>query len=327
MRILIVKTSSLGDLVHALPALTDAARAMPQLRFDWLAEKAFAEIPAWHPAVDRVVSCDLRRWRKQLWRTWDAGEWTAFKTRLREREYDLVLDAQGLVKSAWLASKARGPLAGPDWHGSREPLASWFYRYRLPVPHTHSEHAVLRNRILFAQALGYSVPEGLPDFGVRRERFAMPALAQPYVVFLHATTWPTKCWPEANWQELGRWLAQRGQHVVLPWGNEAERLAAERITAGCDAMVLPKMGLTEAAGVLAYAKAVVGVDTGLAHVAAAVGTPSITLYGPTLPGLTGTIGRGQQHLCSTEATTVDRARPNTVAVARVQDALAPLLSA
>jgi heptosyltransferase-1 len=321
MRILIVKTSSLGDLVHALPALTDAARALPGLRCDWLAEKSFAEIPRWHPAVDRIVTCEMRRWRKQLWRFSGGGEWAAFKQQLRERDYDLVIDAQGLVKSAWLASKARGPLAGPDWHGAREPLASLLYRYKLPVPHAHAAHAVRRGRVLFAEALGYAVPEDLPDFGLDRTRFAAPSLTQPYVVFLHATTWPSKCWPESHWCELGRWLVQRGIEVVLPWGSDAERASAQRIADGCGARLLPKLSLTEIAGVLAHAQAAVGVDTGLAHIANAVGTASVTLYGPTLPGLTGTIGRGQLHLCSTDAATVDRARPNLVTVQGVQEAL------
>jgi heptosyltransferase-1 len=325
MRILVVKTSSLGDLVHTLPALTDASAALPGLRFDWLAEKAFAEIPLWHPAVDRAVICETRRWRKHIWRTLTGGDWGRFKAELREREYDLVIDAQGLFKSAWLASRARGPLAGPDGKGAREPLAAWFYRYKLPVPCAREAHAVQRTRRLFAQALGYALPASAADFGLDRRHFALPELPPPYVVFLHATTWPTKCWPEAQWQALGSWLADRGLRAVLPWGNPEERQAAERIAAPCGGLVLPKMRLTELAGVLAHALAVVGVDTGLAHVAAAVNTPAVTLYGPTLPGLTGTIGANQIHLCSTDATVVDRARPTTVALERVQQALLPWL--
>ena len=321
MHVLIVKTSSLGDLVHTLPAVTDAARALPDLRFDWLAEKAFAEIPAWHPAVDRIITCDLRGWRKRPWQTLASGEWADFKTQLRERQYDLVIDAQSLVKSAWLATKARGPLAGPDRAGAREPFAAWFYQRRLPVPNASEGHAVDRTRLLFALALGYRPPQTAPEFGLDRARFTVPALPQPYVVFLHATTWATKCWPESRWQELGRWLVARGLRVVLPWGNATEQAAARRIADGCDGWVLPKLRLTEVAGVLAHAKAVAGVDTGLAHVAAAVDTPGVTLYGPTLPGLTGTVGRHQLHLCSSEATTVDRQRPTTVAVARVREAL------
>ena len=325
MHVLIVKTSSLGDLVHTLPAVTDATRALPGLRVDWLAEKAFAEIPTWHPAVDRVIACDLRGWRKHLWQTWRGGDWSAFTAQLRQRQYDLVIDAQSLVKSAWLAAKARGPLAGPDRAGAREPLAAWFYQRRLAVPNARDGHAVDRARLLFAKALDYAPPTTTPDFGLANTKFEAPALAQPYVVFLHATTWPTKCWPEDHWQTLGRWLVQRGLRVVLPWGNADEQAAALRIAQGCDGVVLPKLRLTEVAGVLAGARLAVGVDTGLAHVAAAVDTPCVTLYGPTLPGLTGTVGAGQLHLCSTDAVTVDRARPTTVSVSRVQEALQGLL--
>ena len=319
MRILIVKTSSLGDLVHTLPAVTDACRARPELRFDWLSEKAFAEIPSWHSGVQRVITCEMRRWRKNLWRTWRSGEWRVFRKILCEQSYDLVLDAQGLFKSAFLAAQARGPSVG----NAREKAASLFYDRSITIP--RNDHAVDRQRDLFAQALGYARPATAPDFGLDRTRFVRPALPERYVVFLHATTWPSKCWPETHWQELGRWLAQQGVAVALPWGNEDERIVAERIASAFGGIVLPRMNLTAMAGVLAHAKVVVGVDTGLAHLAAAVNTPSVTLYGPTLPGLTGTMGQNQVHLCSSEANTVDRDRPTTVAVARVQDALRDLL--
>lgn len=319
MRILIVKTSSLGDLVHTLPAVTDAARARPELRFDWLSEKSFAEIPAWHPAVERVITCEMRRWRKNLWQTWRSGEWQAFRNALRETPYDLVLDAQGLFKSAWLAAQARGPHAGH----AREQAASLFYDRAIPIP--RDDHAVDRQRDLFAQALGYTRPLTAPDSGLDLSHFVKPQLPQPYAVFLHATTWPSKCWPESHWQQLGRWFAQQNCSVALPWGNEAERVAAERIAAAFGGVVLPRMNLTAVAGVLAYAKVVVGVDTGLAHLAAAVNTPSVTLYGPTLPALTGTVGRNQRHLCATEAVTVDRNRRNDILPARVIEALQLML--
>lgn len=323
MRVLIVKTSSLGDLVHTLPALTDASRARPGVRFDWLAERPFAQIPAWHPSVDRVIESDLRRWRRAPLATLRGPAWREFRASLREVVYDLVLDAQGLVKSALLAAQAIGPRAGLDFSSAREPLAALFYQRRLRV--ARDRHAVERVRALFAQALDYAQPASAADYGIERARFAAPELPQPYLVFLHATTWPTKCWPEASWQALGAWARDRGFAVALPWGTDAERGAAERIAAAFGGTVLPRMDLSGVAGVLAHARAVVGVDTGLAHVAAAVGTPSITLYGPTLPGRTGTVGAGQVHLRSTDAASVDRARPTTVAVERVIDALAQML--
>ena len=319
MRILIVKTSSLGDLVHTLPAVTDAIRARPELHFDWLSEKAFAEIPGWHPAVQHVIPCEMRRWRKNLWKTWRSGEWQVFRKLLRENSYDLVLDAQGLFKSAFLATQARGPIAG----NAREKTASLLYERAITIP--RNDHAVDRQRNLFAQALGYTLPVSAPDFGLNQACFVRPDLPPRYAVFLHATTWPTKCWPETQWQELGRWLGQQGLAVALPWGNEDERIAAERIATVFGGVVLPRMNLTAMAGVLAHAQVVVGVDTGLSHLAAAVNTPSVTLYGPTLPGLTGTVGEHQIHLCSSEAKTVDRARPTTVTTVRVQAVLQNIL--
>lgn len=158
MRVLLVKTSSLGDVIHTLPALTDAARAIPGIQFDWVVEEGFAEIPAWHPAVARVIPVAIRRWRKNLWQTLRNGEWRRFKQRLKEVDYDLVIDAQGLLKSAWLTRYVgKTPVAGLDGDSAREPLASRFYRRAYPV--AWGQHAVERTRQLFAQALDYPLPE------------------------------------------------------------------------------------------------------------------------------------------------------------------------
>lgn len=320
-RILVVKTSSLGDVVHALPAVTDAVRAIPGLRCDWLVERAFAEIPAWHPAVNRVIRCDMRGWRKNLGRTVFGGDWRRFRTELRQTRYDRVIDAQGLVKSAWLARQALGPLAGPDRRSAREPLAARFYDRAYAIPRHDLAHAVERTRRLFAQALDYPLPATPPDAGLDRSRFPLPDLREPYVMLLHGTTWASKRWPLPQWSALAAWLAGRGLRVVLPWGSEAERADAGSIAAACGGLVLPRLDLTALGGWLAQARACVGVDTGLAHLAAALGTPQVTLYGPTLPQLTGAVGDRQVWLTSSEARTIDRERPNTVGVARVQEAL------
>lgn len=323
MRVLIVKTSSLGDLVHTLPAVTDAANARPDLLFDWLAEAPFAEIPAWHPAVSRVIACHLRQWRRHPRQALVSGDWSLFRDALRERRYGLVIDAQGLIKSAWLASRAQGPVAGPDWHSAREPLAAAFYRHRYAVPQRRRAHATERNRRLFAQALGYPLPAMPPDAGLDRGRFDKPARSRPYALLLHGTSWPTKHWPEARWTAVGQWLREQGVDPLLPWGSNVERQAAERIASAGGGEVLPRQNLTALAGWLAHARCFVGVDTGLAHLGAALGTPGITLYGPTLPHLTGALGPRQVHLTSGDADTVDRNRPTTVEVARVVKSLAP----
>ena len=296
MRVLIIKTSSLGDVIHTLPALTDAAHAIPGIRFDWVVEEGFAEIPSWHPAVDQVIPVAIRRWRKNIWQTLKSGEWKAFKQRVRERKYDLVIDAQGLVKSAWLTRFVNAPVAGLDRYSAREGWASRFYDRRLSV--ATGQHAVERVRQLFAMALAYDLPEGIGNYGLDLDRLQLPPAA-PYVVFLHGTTWATKHWPEAYWRQLAERLGQRKLQVRLPWGNQAEKDRAERIAQGLNnCQVLPKLNLAGVARVLAAAKACVAVDTGLGHLAAALDVPTISLFGPTNPGLTGAYGRVQVHQAS-----------------------------
>nr|WP_230375019.1 lipopolysaccharide heptosyltransferase I [Pseudomonas parafulva] len=293
---MIIKTSSLGDVIHTLPALTDAAHAIPGIRFDWVVEEGFAEIPSWHPAVDQVIPVAIRRWRKHLWQTVRSGEWKAFKQRLRERQYDLVIDAQGLVKSAWLTRYVKAPVAGLDRYSAREGWASRFYDRRLSV--AVGQHAVERVRQLFAMALAYDLPEGIGRYGLDLERLQLPPAA-PYVVFLHGTTWATKHWPEAYWRELAERMGRRRLEVRLPWGNPAEKARAERIAQGLNnCQVLPKLNLAGVARVLAAAKACVAVDTGLGHLAAALDVPTLSLFGPTNPGLTGAYGRTQIHQAS-----------------------------
>ncbi|SNS33395.1 lipopolysaccharide heptosyltransferase I [Pseudomonas segetis] len=309
MRVLLVKTSSLGDVVHTLPALTDAARAIPGIQFDWVVEEGFAEIPAWHPAVAQVIPVAIRRWRKNLLQTLKNGEWSRFKARLRETRYDLVIDAQGLLKSALLTRYVDAPVAGLDRDSAREPIACRFYDRRYAVP--REQHALERVRQLFAQALGYSLAGHGADYGL--DRVAMAGdVGEPYLLFLHGTTWASKHWPEANWRELVGLMSQQGWAVRLPWGNEAEKARAERIVSGFDkAQVLPKLNLAGMAKVIAGAQACVAVDTGLGHLAAALDVPSISLYGPTLPGRVGAYGRSQVHLCATgpNAGSGDRHKP------------------
>ena len=309
MRVLLIKTSSLGDVVHTLPALTDAQRAIPGIQFDWVVEEGFAEIPAWHPAVAQVIPVAIRRWRKNLWQTLRSGEWRRFKTRLRETRYDLVIDAQGLLKSAWLTRYVKAPVAGLARASAREPLASRFYDRTYAVP--REQHALERVRQLFAQALGYELPQGIGDYGLDRAQLASPG-EEPYLLFLHGTTWPSKHWPEAYWRELAERMSAFGWAIRLPWGNVEEKARAERIAEGIvGASVLPRLNLGGVAKVVAGARACVAVDTGLGHLAAALDVPSISLYGPTLPGRVGAYGRSQVHLCATgpNAGKGDRVKP------------------
>ena len=303
MHVLLIKTSSLGDVIHALPAVTDAARAIPGIRFDWVVEEAFAEIPSWHPAVDRVIPVAIRRWRKSLVKTWLSGEWRRFTRELVQRHYDLTIDAQGLIKSALLSRYATVPVHGLDRQSAREPLASRFYTDAHPV--ARDQHAVQRMRELFARALGYPIPTDDGDYGLDLERIRPSASSRiavadrPYLVFLHGTTWTTKHWPEAYWRRLLQLADDAGWAVRLPWGNDAEKSRADRLAAGLTHVsVLPRLTLSGIAVELGGARACVAVDTGLGHLAAALAVPTLSLYGPTNPGFTGAWGRGQTHVAS-----------------------------
>ncbi len=294
MRVLIVKTSSMGDVLHTLPALTDAQQAIPGIRFDWVVEEGFAQIPSWHAAVDRVIPVAIRRWRKAWFSAPVKAERKAFREAVQAEKYDAIIDAQGLVKSAALVTRlARGIKHGMDWQSAREPLASLFYNQRHSVP--KQQHAVERTRKLFALSLGYSKPQSQGDYAIAQHFLNhLNADAGQYAVFLHATTRDDKHWPEANWRELIGLLASSGTRIKLPWGAPHEEARAKRLADGFDYVeVLPRMSLEEVARVLAGAKFVVSVDTGLSHLTAALDRPNITLYGPTDPGLIGGYGMNQ----------------------------------
>jgi heptosyltransferase-1 len=283
-RILIVKTSSLGDVVHNLPVVSDIRRAYANVRVDWVVERAFAAVPHLHPGVTHVIEVELRRWRRAFWQRDVREAARAALAAIRREPYDAVIDTQGLMKSAWLAWRARGPAFGKDWRSAREPLA-FFYDRSFAIP--WSLHAVERNRLLAARALGYSV-SGAPDFGIAG---SPSASAAPYAVLLHATSAAAKLWPESHWIELAGILRSRGLRCVLPWGGVRERERSERLAAAMtEARVPPALSLPEVASLLAGARAVIGVDTGLTHLAAALGVPTAGIYLATDPAATGLYG-------------------------------------
>ncbi|WP_333498048.1 lipopolysaccharide heptosyltransferase RfaC [Kluyvera sp. CHPC 1.2972] len=302
MRVLIVKTSSMGDVLHTLPALTDAMRAIPGIRFDWVVEEGFAQIPSWHEAVDRVIPVAIRRWRKAWFSAPIKAERKAFKAAVQAITYDAIIDAQGLVKSAALVTRlAHGVKHGMDWSTAREPLASLFYNRRHHIG--KQQHAVERTRELFAKSLGYAKPETQGDYAIA-QHFLRDATApqQPYGVFLHATTRDNKHWPEQHWRELIGLLAESGLRIKLPWGAPHEEARAKRLAEGFDYVeVLPRLSLEQVAHVLAGATFVISVDTGLSHLTAALDRPNVTLYGPTDPGLIGGYGKNQVVCCAEHA--------------------------
>ena len=296
MKVCVIKTSSMGDVIHTLPALTDAQKAIPSLSIDWVVEENFAEIPRWHSAVNRVIPIALRHWRKSPFSIQTRNEWKNYRTLLQAKNYDAVIDAQGLIKSALFATRfAQGVKHGYDRQSIREPLASFFYDKKYAI--SYQQHAVERIRQLFAQSLGYELPQVQGDYGIARH-FLHQTSEKNYVVFIHSTTRADKHWEESEWKKLiEKITALSDCEIHLPWGNEQEKARAERLTqAHSNVIVLPKLTLTELAKQLANAKAVVSVDTGLAHLTAALDKPNITLYGATDPKLIGCYGENQHYL-------------------------------
>jgi heptosyltransferase-1 len=286
--ILFIKTSSLGDVIHHMPALVDARKARPDATFAWLVEEAFEPLVRLHPAVGEVIPVAWRRWRKSLYAPATVAEIRKSLREIRARDCDLIVDSQGLLRSAVIARVANGRRHGYDAASIREPLASLFYDVRHRV--SRELHAVQRNRILSGLSLGYT-PQGTPEFGLKRARFA--GSATRYSVLLHATARDEKQWPEAHWIALGHAL-NGDTKLVLPWGSDLERARSERIAARLHNATVPERApLDQVAKLIAGAQYVVGVDTGLMHLAAAFGVPLVAIFTGSNPRLTGPVGSGR----------------------------------
>ncbi len=294
-RILLVKTSSMGDVIHNLPVVNDILQHIPNVQIDWVVEEPFADIPRLHPAVHHVIPVAMRRWRKQPFNknTWQ--EIRAVKERLSGTSYDAVIDTQGLLKSAWLAHYANGPLLGYDWQSIREPLASLFYGRRFNI--SYQQHAVTRNRTLAAMALDYAVPGDAPDYGIAKDDASESRMdiglqsndiECNYIIGLHGTSRDSKLWPVDHWIALGQALNALGYALALPWASPAELERAVEISGQVEnCTVLPKLSIEDLATVIANATGAVGVDTGLSHLAVALNIPTIAIYTDTNPALTG----------------------------------------
>lgn len=281
-----------------LPAISDIARHVPQARLEWIVEEAFAEIPAWHPAISTVIPVAHRRWRKAWWSAPVRAERAALAQRLRSERYDVILDMQALMKSVWLVRQARGVRHGLDWRSAREPLASLFYDVKHRVEFW--QPAVTRQRELAAQTFGYTY-EGAPNFGLQhfavqdnqasQDVLSRLASDQGYVVIMPSASREDKLWPAEDWRAVMNHLRQTGCALRLLAGNEAEASRAAALIDGIDqARVLPRMSLTEIARELAGARMMVGLDSGLTHLSAALGRPTLGIYRASTPVRTPLIG-------------------------------------
>ena len=289
-RILIVKTSSMGDVVHALPVIADIHAHLASAQIDWLVEAPFAAIPECHPGVRRVIPMALRRWRGQLHKrsTWEAM-W-GLRAELRVEPYDLVLDLQGLLKSALWARQTGAAVAGYDRHSIREPAAAWLYQHKAAVP--REWHAVQRCRALAAAHLGYALPQTAPQFGLQPPAPSWKP-GSAYGLLIPNASRASKLWPERHWVAVGRRMRELGLSPVICWGRPEEQSLAESIAASCEGDVPPFLKVRDMVSVLAGAHQVVGLDTGLTHLAAALGRPTLGIYCDHEPGLAGITGPGR----------------------------------
>lgn len=286
-QILLVKTSSLGDVLHNLPVVSDIVRHYPDAQIDWVVEESFAALPRLHTAVRNIIPVAVRRWRGKLLSAVTWREISLFRRTLATQHYDFAIDTQGLLKSALLMRVAHGLRCGFDRHSARESLASSLYQRTFAV--ATEQHAVERNRQLAAQALGYTLDERAA-YGIRSPAITHPAWLpkEQYAVLLHATSRADKLWSESNWIALGCYLHKNNIRCILPWGSPAEQARSLRLATNIPgAIVPPRLDLNELAALLGGAQAVIGVDTGLAHLAAALGVPTVGIYTATDPALTG----------------------------------------
>ena len=290
LKLLIVKTSSMGDVVHALPTISDIRRFHPAAQIDWLVEAPYAAIPQMHGGVRQVLPLQWRKWRRQLY---SRGTWTAMRqlrSQLHGARYDLVLDLQGLFKSAVFARQAGAPVAGYASGSGRDPVAPWLYQFQAKV--SLQMQAVQRCRELAAAHLRYAVPSGLPDFGLRPPAAGWSPRGD-YAVLIPNASRRSKHWPERHWVAIGNRLKERGMTPLVLWGRPDEQSLAESIAASCEGDVPPFLKVGEMAAVLAGARQVVGLDTGFTHLAAALGRPTLGIYCDHDPGLAGITGAGR----------------------------------
>lgn len=294
MRILLIKTSSLGDIIHTFPAITDMANCLPHATIDWVVEENFTDIPLLHPDVNQVIPVALRRWRKYLWQKQTRQEIKDFIEDLRQTSYDAIIDAQGLFKSAMISCAARGPRWGFDGQSAREGWATSCYHHKISV--SKQLDAITRTRQLVAETLGYSIPLSPPVSGLE----ASPSPSLNHLLFLPGTTWENKKWPPSYWIQLALIAKSHGFRVDIPWASPSEYdLACQIRACGDHVTVLEKMSLKDLATRIPHYSGTIAVDSGLGYLSAAYHVPTVMMFGPTSPDLLGTFPPLQKNLKST----------------------------
>ncbi len=291
MNILLVKLSSLGDVIHTLPVVQDIRAAFPAAHIDWVVEKSFAPVLAPCPDLGRIIPCEIRRWRKAPLAAPTRAQWRAFKADLQATPYDAVIDLQGLTKSALVARLARLTPRGQRYAMANRTLGSgyeaatrWVADVAIALP--PQVHAVQRGRWLCAQALGFALQDE-PRYGLRAQAFGQALSGKPCVLLVHGTSRADKEWPLADWVGLGQRLLASGYQIALPHGSDAELVTSQRIASAlcqlpgvdaADVTVWPRLPLDQLTGRMAACSGVIGVDSGLSHLAVALDLPHVQLY-------------------------------------------------
>ncbi len=288
MKILLIKMSSMGDIFHTFPAITDLKAHCPDSEIDWVVEDSFKEIVDWHPGVNQVIPINLRQWMKER----SGKSWQEFKTwrkQLLAKNYDLIIDAQGLLKSAVISKVANAScIHGFDKKSARESIASLFYQKQYRI--NKEQHAVERTRQLFGSVFHYTPAAGL-NFGIK-QNFSSITKDPQKLIFIIGTSWVTKLWSTQHWQTLANIAIAHDYQVEIVWGSPSEQVIADNIISECPQATRTqgRLSITTIAEKLVGAAAVIGLDTGFSHLAGALETPTIALYGATSPTKVGLIG-------------------------------------
>lgn len=273
-KILIIKSSSMGDVVHALPVAYDIKSHFPGARLDWVVEESFADIPALSPYVDRRITTAFRRWRKNLLKSDTRSEVREVMRELSGEHYDVVIDLQGLMRSALVARWCSTRTVGYSKDTIREPLASYLYTETRAVP--ESLRPVRRYRTMAAEVLGYSIDADKPRYGLRVPPVPPSGVAGPYALLAVNTSRPEKLWPQARWVQVAQALAEDGLQSVFIWGSDEEHRRVQEIASAVPgAVVMPRSSIRAIAEAIAGARCLLGVDTGFTHLGAALAVPSV----------------------------------------------------
>ena len=287
----------MGDLMHALPALTEAKEHKEDISFDWVVDTNFASVPSWHPSVNKIITTDHRNWKKQLFSKNSRKSLRGVINQINDNNYDLVVDMQNNLKSAFISYLCKHDVVGLDSKSAREYPAHLAYSKRINVD--KKLHAIERQKKLLGDALGYEYEQGPINYGASFNAFIKPNITLPdkYFVLVQNASWITKQWSIGNWQQLILYLEDKGIVMLFPSGNLEELERAKEICSVSEkAQAIDLMPLDEIAYMVQHADFCICSDTGLAHLSALIGTPSITLYGPTKTSLIGTMGINQNHL-------------------------------